>query len=70
MNKEITEEEMYHFNDERLTALENEKCSICKGSGEEHVVCDQGHYGHSIICSMCKGTGNKCKKVYQVINDV
>lgn len=58
---EITREEMYRLNDERLAAEEAAKvpavCSECQGQRYIHNVCDQGHYGHSTPCEKCNKGG-------------
>lgn len=62
LRKEITREEMYRLNDERLAAEEAAKvpavCSECQGQRYIHNVCDQGHYGHSTPCEKCNEGGN------------
>lgn len=63
LKKEITKEEMYRLNDERIAAeeqLTDSKCLDCKGSGEgEYYVCDQGQHGGALKCDSCNGTGVK-----------
>jgi NTP pyrophosphatase (non-canonical NTP hydrolase) len=34
-------------------------CSECNGTGTLPVVCDQGHYGFQVTCSVCNGAGYK-----------